>query len=187
MGAIDAKAWPCPYIQSIYWEYGSGCVLPRTECLMQNRAEARLFGSIPTRRTRSYPWPPATPYAEAHHSRLRRWRVLSYDRWAGRQPQFQAQVSAASPSAQNLADAVRCASVPLRQDVGRGELHGQDRGPISIRRSPAPSRRRAMRSSEQRGLFGRFRPRRCSDARGQGDCRHSMTTFGTAAPRHLSK
>lgn len=40
MGAIDAQGRAVSYIQSIYWEYGSGCVLPSTGVLMQNRGAA---------------------------------------------------------------------------------------------------------------------------------------------------
>ncbi len=37
MGAIDKDGTAVSYIQSIYWEYGSGCVLPKTGIMMQNR------------------------------------------------------------------------------------------------------------------------------------------------------
>jgi len=37
MGAADAAGLVVSYIQSIYWEFGSGCVLPATGVLMQNR------------------------------------------------------------------------------------------------------------------------------------------------------
>jgi gamma-glutamyltranspeptidase/glutathione hydrolase len=37
MGAADASGLIVSYIQSLYWEFGSGCVLPRTGVLMQNR------------------------------------------------------------------------------------------------------------------------------------------------------
>jgi gamma-glutamyltranspeptidase/glutathione hydrolase len=37
MGAADSSGLVVSYIQSIYWEFGSGCVLPRTGILMQNR------------------------------------------------------------------------------------------------------------------------------------------------------
>ncbi|WP_020177501.1 gamma-glutamyltransferase [Methylopila sp. M107] len=40
MGAIDAKGRAVSYIQSIYWEYGSGCVSPSTGVLLQNRGAA---------------------------------------------------------------------------------------------------------------------------------------------------
>ncbi len=37
MGAADASGFAVSYIQSLYWEFGSGCVLPKTGLLMQNR------------------------------------------------------------------------------------------------------------------------------------------------------
>ncbi|AXS41901.1 gamma-glutamyltransferase [Breoghania sp. L-A4] len=37
MGAIDRKGVAVSFIQSIYWEFGSGCISPRTGILMQNR------------------------------------------------------------------------------------------------------------------------------------------------------
>jgi gamma-glutamyltranspeptidase/glutathione hydrolase len=37
MGAVDSSGLAVSYIQSLYWEFGSGCVLPRTGVLMQNR------------------------------------------------------------------------------------------------------------------------------------------------------
>jgi oxamate amidohydrolase len=37
MGAADTSGLVVSYIQSLYWEFGSGCVLPRTGVLMQNR------------------------------------------------------------------------------------------------------------------------------------------------------
>jgi len=37
MGAADAAGLVVSYIQSIYWEFGSGCVLSATGVLMQNR------------------------------------------------------------------------------------------------------------------------------------------------------
>ncbi len=40
MGAADASGLVVSYIQSLYWEFGSGCVLPRTGILMQNRGSS---------------------------------------------------------------------------------------------------------------------------------------------------
>jgi gamma-glutamyltranspeptidase len=40
MGAADASGLVVSYIQSLYWEFGSGCVLPRTGVLMQNRGSS---------------------------------------------------------------------------------------------------------------------------------------------------
>jgi gamma-glutamyltranspeptidase len=37
MGAADTTGRVVSYIQSLYWEFGSGCVLPGTGILMQNR------------------------------------------------------------------------------------------------------------------------------------------------------
>jgi gamma-glutamyltranspeptidase len=37
MGAADSSGLVVSYIQSIYWEFGSACVLPATGVLMQNR------------------------------------------------------------------------------------------------------------------------------------------------------
>ncbi len=37
MGSADANGLVVSYIQSLYWEFGSGCVLPATGILMQNR------------------------------------------------------------------------------------------------------------------------------------------------------
>jgi gamma-glutamyltranspeptidase len=37
LGAADHSGLIVSYIQSLYWEFGSGCVLPRTGVLMQNR------------------------------------------------------------------------------------------------------------------------------------------------------
>ena len=36
MGAADASGLAVSFIQSLYWEFGSGCVLPRTGVLMQS-------------------------------------------------------------------------------------------------------------------------------------------------------
>ena len=40
MGAIDAAGLAVSFIQSVFWDYGSGCVLPATGVLMQNRGAA---------------------------------------------------------------------------------------------------------------------------------------------------
>jgi gamma-glutamyltranspeptidase/glutathione hydrolase len=40
MGAADAGGLAVSYIQSLYWEFGSGCVLPSTGVLMQNRGSS---------------------------------------------------------------------------------------------------------------------------------------------------
>jgi len=46
LGAADASGLVVSYIQSLYWEFGSGCVLPSTGVLMQNRGSS--FSLKPT-------------------------------------------------------------------------------------------------------------------------------------------
>ena len=51
LGAIDEKGRAVSFIQSIFWEFGSGVVLPRTGILWQNRGMS--FSLDPqSRRTR---------------------------------------------------------------------------------------------------------------------------------------
>ena len=45
MGAADASGLVVSYVQSLYWEFGSGCVLPATGVLMQNRGAS--FSLVP--------------------------------------------------------------------------------------------------------------------------------------------
>jgi gamma-glutamyltranspeptidase/glutathione hydrolase len=40
LGAADAAGLVVSYIQSLFWEFGSGCVLPRTGIVMQNRGSS---------------------------------------------------------------------------------------------------------------------------------------------------
>jgi gamma-glutamyltranspeptidase/glutathione hydrolase len=105
MGAIDAKGVAVSYIQSIYWEYGSGCVLPRTGILMQNRGLAFSLDPDATNPLTPGRRPPHTlnpPLAVFDDG-----RVLSYGSMGGDgQPQFQAQVFSRIAFGQNLADAV---------------------------------------------------------------------------------
>ncbi|MDR3463352.1 MAG: gamma-glutamyltransferase [Beijerinckiaceae bacterium] len=91
MGAIDASGLAVSFIQSIYWEYGSGCVLPRTGVLLQNRGIS--FSLDP------HAVNPLTPGRRPTHTlnpalaELRDGRVVSYGSMGGDgQPQFQAQV-----------------------------------------------------------------------------------------------
>ena len=50
MGAADTSGLVVSYIQSLYWEFGSGCVLPRTGVMMQNRG---MSFSLTPRRAQS--------------------------------------------------------------------------------------------------------------------------------------
>jgi gamma-glutamyltranspeptidase len=105
MGAIDDRGVAVSYIQSLYWEYGSGCVLPRTGILLQNRGMAfsldpdSLNPLEPGRRPFHTLNPPLAAFDDG--------RVLSYGSMGGDgQPQFQAQVFTRIGFGMGLADAI---------------------------------------------------------------------------------
>ncbi|HEX2726384.1 MAG TPA: gamma-glutamyltransferase family protein [Beijerinckiaceae bacterium] len=91
MGAIDATGLAVSYIQSIYWEWGSGCVLPRTGIHLQNRGVS--FSLDPNARN------PLAPGRKPFHTLnvpiavFADGRVMAYGAMGGDgQPQFQAQI-----------------------------------------------------------------------------------------------
>src|SRR5665213_284498 len=91
MGAADSTGLVVSYIQSLYWEFGSGCVLPRTGILMQNRGASfsldpkALNALAPGRR----PFHTLNPALAA----LKDGRVIAYGTMGGDgQPQSQAAV-----------------------------------------------------------------------------------------------
>jgi oxamate amidohydrolase len=105
MGAIDADGRAVSFIQSIYWEYGSGCVLPRTGILMQNRGASFSLdaGAVnplrPGRRPIHTLNPPLCVFDDG--------RVMSYGAMGGDgQPQFQAQLLTRYRAGQNLIEAL---------------------------------------------------------------------------------
>lgn len=105
MGAIDASGLAVSYIQSIYWEYGSGCILPRTGINWQNRGVS--FSLDPKAVN------PLQPGRKPFHTlnpalaRFDDGRVMSYGAMGGDgQPQFQAQVLSRYRFGQNPATAV---------------------------------------------------------------------------------
>lgn len=91
MGAIDAKGVAVSFIQSIFFEFGSGLVLPRTGILWQNRGSS--FSLDPAAKN------PLMPGRKPFHTlnpalaRFNDGRVMVYGSMGGDgQPQFQAQV-----------------------------------------------------------------------------------------------
>jgi gamma-glutamyltranspeptidase len=91
MGAADACGLVVSYIQSLYWEFGSGCVLPTTGVLMQNRGASfsldrqALNALTPGRR----PFHTLNPALAA----LKDGRVMAYGTMGGDgQPQTQAAI-----------------------------------------------------------------------------------------------
>ncbi|MDR3467505.1 MAG: gamma-glutamyltransferase, partial [Xanthobacteraceae bacterium] len=91
MGAADASGLVVSYIQSIFWEFGSGCVLPKTGVLMQNRGasfslDARATNPLAPGRLPFHTLNPALAV-------LRDGRVMAYGTMGGDgQPQTQAMV-----------------------------------------------------------------------------------------------
>jgi oxamate amidohydrolase len=105
MGAIDGDGLAVSFIQSIYWEWGSGCVLPATGIHWQNRGSA--FSLDPAARN------PLAPGRKPFHTlnpalaAFDDGRVLCYGAMGGDgQPQFQAQVLTRHLYGAGLADAV---------------------------------------------------------------------------------
>ncbi len=91
MGAIDASGLAVSYIQSVYWEWGSGCVLPATGILLQNRGASFSLDpdSVNPLEPGRRPFHTLNPALAAFDDG----RVLSYGAMGGDgQPQFQAQL-----------------------------------------------------------------------------------------------
>ena len=93
MGAADASGLVVSYIQSIYWEFGSGCVLPATGVLMQNRGASFSLDSKAAN--------PLAPGRLPFHTlnpalaTLRDGRIIAYGTMGGDgQPQTQAMLFA---------------------------------------------------------------------------------------------
>ena len=89
MGAADASGLVVSYIQSLYWEFGSGCVLPATGIVMQNRGasfslDPKALNTLAPGRLPFHTLNPAIAV-------LRDGRILAYGTMGGDgQPQSQA-------------------------------------------------------------------------------------------------
>jgi gamma-glutamyltranspeptidase/glutathione hydrolase len=91
LGAIDRNGIAVSLIQSIFWEFGSGVVLPRTGITWQNRGVSFSLD----RKSRNPLMPGRKPFhtLNAPLARFKDGRVLSYGSMGGDgQPQFQAQI-----------------------------------------------------------------------------------------------
>lgn len=105
LGAIDGSGLAVSYIQSLYWEYGSGCILPKTGVNWQNRGVSfsldrkALNPLAPGRKPFHTLNPPLARFDDG--------RVLSYGAMGGDgQPQFQAQILSRYRFGRGVADAV---------------------------------------------------------------------------------
>jgi gamma-glutamyltranspeptidase/glutathione hydrolase len=89
MGAADASGLVVSYIQSLYWEFGSACVLPATGVLMQNRGASFSLerGALNALEPGRLPFHTLNPALAV----LRDGRVMAYGTMGGDgQPQSQA-------------------------------------------------------------------------------------------------
>ncbi len=105
MGAIDGSGLAVSYIQSLYWEYGSGCILPKTGINWQNRGvsfslDAKALNPLaPGRKPFHTLNPPLARFDDG--------RIVSYGAMGGDgQPQFQAQILSRYRFGQGVAEAV---------------------------------------------------------------------------------
>jgi gamma-glutamyltranspeptidase len=89
MGAGDASGLVVSYIQSLYWEFGSGCVLRKTGVLMQNRGVS--FSLEPGALNRLEPGRLPVHTLNPALAVLRDGRIMAYGTMGGdAQPQIQA-------------------------------------------------------------------------------------------------
>jgi gamma-glutamyltranspeptidase/glutathione hydrolase len=89
MGAADSSGLVVSFIQSLYWEFGSGCVLPATGVLMQNRGASFSLerGAVNPLQPGRQPFHTLNPALAA----LSDGRVIAYGTMGGDgQPQSQA-------------------------------------------------------------------------------------------------
>ena len=105
MGAIDRDGLAVSYIQSLYWEWGSGCVLPRTGIHWQNRGASFALdpGAANPLEPGRKPFHTLIPALAAFADG----RVMAYGAMGGDgQPQFQAQIFSRYRGGMGAADAV---------------------------------------------------------------------------------
>lgn len=91
MGAIDAKGVAVSFIQSTYWEFGSGCVLPKTGITWQNRGAS--FSLHPDALNVLEPGRQPFHTLNPAMARLKDGRTITYGTMGGEgQPQTQAAI-----------------------------------------------------------------------------------------------
>ena len=123
------------YIQSLYWEFGSGCVLPRTGVLMQNRGAS--FSLDPRCAERARARPAAVPHAQSGARRAQRRPRHGLRHHGRRRP--------AADAGRDSSRAMCCYRQPLDEAIdaprwllGRtwGSTHHQPADGIPLRRQP---------------------------------------------------
>ncbi|MDQ0391720.1 gamma-glutamyltransferase family protein [Labrys monachus] len=116
MGAIDRDGIAVSYIQSVFWDYGSGMVLPRTGLLMQNRGmsfslDPRALNPLAPGRLPFHTLSPATALFDDG-------RVMPYGTMGGdAQPQILAQTFSRFRFGASLAEALDAPRFILGRDA----------------------------------------------------------------------
>ena len=172
MGAADSHGLVVSYIQSLYWEFGSACVLPRTGVLMQNRGASFSLekGAVNPLQPGRRPFHTLNPALAV----LRDGRVMAYGAMGGDgQPQSQAALFTRHVHYR----------VPLEQAVDRprwllGRTWGSAQTNLRLESAlfRGADRPAAIRRSRCRGIAGRL-------FRHDGPCRRG----GAASGRHARR
>ncbi|MEX0589473.1 MAG: gamma-glutamyltransferase [Xanthobacteraceae bacterium] len=91
LGAADSSGLAVSYIQSLYFEFGSGCVLPRTGIIMQNRGSS--FSLVPGALNPLEPGRKPLHTLSPALAELKDGRIIAYGTMGGEgQPQTQSAV-----------------------------------------------------------------------------------------------
>ncbi len=134
MGAADSSGLVVSYIQSLYWEFGSGCVLPKTGVLMQNRGAS--FSLDP--KALNALAPGALPFHTLNPALavLKDGRIMAYGTMGGDgQPQSQAMVFTRHVTfRQPLEQCARRAALAARPHLGLDPHQSADGA--AVRRQP---------------------------------------------------
>ncbi len=172
MGAADGNGLVVSYIQSLYWEFGSGCVLPRTGVLMQNRGASFSLD----RGARNPLEPGRLPFHTLNPALavLKDGRIMAYGTMGGDgQPQNQAALFTRHVLyRQELADAIDRPRWLLGRTWGSAAHQSSPRGALRRRVDRPADISRTRRRGPPRRLF-----------RHDGPCRRR----GAACQRHARR
>ena len=156
MGSVDQSGLAVSYIQSTYWEYGSGCVLPKTGVLLQNRGVSFSLHpeAVNALSAGKRPFHTLNPAMAAFDDG----RVMPYGSMGGDgQPQFQAQIITRYLDGMSLLDAIEAPRFLL------GRTWGQSSTTLKLEDRFDPSLTRAL---ERAGHVVEILPEAFSDTAG---------------------
>ena len=179
MGAIDAAGLAVSFIQSVFWDFGSGCVLPRTGVLMQNRGAA--FSLDPEVAQSARPRAAAVPHPQSAARRVRR-RPRPRLRLEGRRRPAAIPGAGVHPHRRR-----RSRSTPRspRRGISSPARSASRRATVKLEEGYDESTAAALAAAghaierRERGRARPVRPRRRADARAQGrDRRRARPALG---------